>query len=363
MRHFLFVPGSLETATGGYEYDRRIVAGLRDQGLRIDVRELDGDFPCPSAAARADAARALAGTEDGAVVLFDGLAFGALPDEVSVERDRLRLIALVHHPLALETGLDLDAARALDRSERVALQAARLVVVTSRATAVTLGGLGVSAGHIAVVEPGVDRAPLAKGSTTGVTRFLSVGAVSPRKGYDVLVRALSRIADRPWQARIVGSTSRHRTSVEQLERLVADLGLSDRVTLAGEVTADALAAEYSAADVFVLPTYYEGFGMAVAQAIAYGLPCIATSTGAIPSLLRIANDAGGEGDGAAGVLVGAGDWQALSGLLARMIDDGTWRGRLRAGARAARHDLRGWADVAREMADVIDRVANDRILA
>src|SRR6202140_1354211 len=134
----VIVPGNLETVTGGYAYDRRIVAALRDRGWSVGVRELDDSFPRPTPAARDQAARVLAAIPDGSSVLIDGLALGAMPSEVEREAARLRLIALVHHPLAAETGVERDTAVALEASERRALAAASLVVVTSRATAAAL---------------------------------------------------------------------------------------------------------------------------------------------------------------------------------------------------------------------------------
>src|SRR5712671_5745364 len=115
------IPGDLETLTGGYGYDRRMLAGLRDLGWTVAVETLDASFPFPTASARAHAGRRLAQTPDGTTVLIDGLAFGALPAEAEGERTRLRLVGLVHHPLADETGLDARTAALLEASERRAL--------------------------------------------------------------------------------------------------------------------------------------------------------------------------------------------------------------------------------------------------
>src|SRR5260221_4805695 len=126
---FLVVPGRLETLTGGYGYDRRIVAGLTERGWSVAVRELDESFPFPTVHARQQTARVLASIPEGATALVDGLALGALPEEAEREAGRLRFVALVHHPLALETGIDSADAAALESSERRALAAVRRVIV------------------------------------------------------------------------------------------------------------------------------------------------------------------------------------------------------------------------------------------
>ena len=345
----LVVPGRLDTLTGGYGYDRRMVAGLIARGWPVAVRELDDSFPRPTARALADAARVLASIPDGALVLVDGLALGALPEEAVREAGRLRLVALVHHPLAGETGIDASLAVELETSERRALAAVRQVVVTSRATADALARYGVDRHRVAVVEPGTDRAPLARGSRNGPVQLLCVAALIPRKGHDMLFRALASISSRRWRLTCVGSLDRHPATAGQLRALLRAEGIDDRVELAGEVDAPTLARHYDAADVFVLPTLYEGYGMAVAEALACGLPVVSTNTGAIAELV---------GDDA-GIVVPPGDVNALALALAELLDDaaGGVRETLAQGARRARERLPTWDDAANKMADVLNRVA------
>src|SRR5689334_7066291 len=102
------IPGRIDTPTGGYIYDRRIIEGLRARGSTVEIRSLSSLFPFPDTAALAGAARELAAITDGAIAVIDGLAAGAMPDDVERESRRLRIVALVHHPLAKETGLKKD---------------------------------------------------------------------------------------------------------------------------------------------------------------------------------------------------------------------------------------------------------------
>jgi glycosyltransferase involved in cell wall biosynthesis len=341
------VPGSLDTPTGGYAYDRRIIDGLRRRGWRVDVPPMEGSFPFPTDAARRAAQDALAAVPDDRLVLVDGLAFGALPDEAALHARRLRLVALVHHPLGAETGLDPAAAAALEQSERRALAHARHVVVTSDATAQMLEAFAVTRNRVSVVNPGTDPAEEARGSGGSAVHLLCVATLIPRKGHALLIRALASLRDLPWVLRCVGSADRDETTAGELQRLIVQEQLADRMTLAGERSGDALAAEYHTTDVFVLPTLYEGYGMVVAEALARGLPVVATRTGAIASLV----------DEDSGLVVPPGDVHALAEALSQIIADSAVRARLTAGARRARRRLPTWEHAASQMAGVLERVA------
>jgi glycosyltransferase involved in cell wall biosynthesis len=346
----LVVPGSLDTPTGGYVYDRRIVEGLRTLGWHVEVVSLDAGFPSPGEAARAAAASALASIPRGVTVLVDGLAGGVIPRVMEREAPRLRLVSLVHHPLADETGISPEDRAAFAETERRSVATSRRVVVTSRATARRVSELfGVAPGRIAVVEPGVDRGPLSNGSGSATPELLCVATVSPRKGYGALVRALAMIRDRPWHLTIVGSLDRHRPTVELLHESLHAAGLDGRVTLAGEADAATISTYYQRSDLFVLATEYEGYGMVVAEALAHGVPVVSTPVGAIPDLV---------GD-EAGVLVPVGDARGLANTIAKVLDDADLRLRLRAGAARVRDRLDSWETASKRMADVLTRVATE----
>jgi glycosyltransferase involved in cell wall biosynthesis len=320
------IPGDLDTRTGGYAYDRRLIAGLRARGLLVHHLAWGAGFPTPTAADLADAARSLAAQPDGRMVIIDGLAYGAMPDLATAEGRRLRLVALIHHPLALETG----APPGLMAPERAALRHAATVIATSEATAETLRrDYGVAAGRLVVAPPGTDPAPPAarRGS-----HILSLGSVTPRKGHDVLVAALSRIAALPWRCTIAGSLDRAPATVAALRAQITAAGLAERITLAGEV-ADA-GALYAEADLFVLASRHEGFGMAYAEALMRGLPVIGTLAGAIPSVVPAA----------AGALVPPDDPAALAEAMARLLTDRAARDAASAAALRAAARLPRWED-------------------
>jgi glycosyltransferase involved in cell wall biosynthesis len=346
----LVVPGSLDGRTGGYAYDRAIAAGLRARGWSIDVRELDGSFPRPSPGALDRAAQAFDAIPARTIVLVDGLAFGAMPDIIVAHASRLSIVALVHLPLAADVGLEPGESARLEEAERRALEAAARIVVTGKGALPLLERYRLEPGRVAVVEPGTARAPLARGSSGLPLQLLAVATLNPGKGHEDLLTALASVPRRQWRLTCAGSLTRHPATVERVRAAIDRLALADRVVLAGELDGSALEACYDTADLFVLATRQETYGMAVAEALAHGLPVVSTMTGAIPAL-------GGE---AAGLLVAPGDTVALSDALSRVLCDDELRASLARGARQRRTMLRGWEEATAEMAAVLAEAPKGR---
>ena len=345
--HLAFaVPGDLATPTGGYGYDRRIIQELQRLGWHVDVANIGDSFPFPSIAQRATALAILSAVPAGCPMVLDGLAFGALP-EAGALRSRTPLIALVHQPLALHSGLDTTQADVFRESERVALAAAAHVVVTSEATArIVIADYDVPAQRVSVVRPGNDPVPPAPGSNDGVVRLLSIGSVVPDKGYDLLIAALVTLADMPWRLTIAGDRTRNPAAAAQLDADVEAYGLGDRVAVLGAVPPERIIELYLASDIFVLASRFEGYGMALAEAIGHGLPVVSTRAGAIPDTVPAE----------AGLLVPPDDTIALAQALRRLIGDPPERRRLATNARAAAAQLPTWQDSARLFAGAIETI-------
>ena len=336
------VPGDLATPTGGYAYDRRMISELRTLGWQIDVIDLGDGFPWPSQETRKEAQKRLLEISSGGAIVIDGLALGVMPEAASWLSVRHRLLALVHHPLALEAGLSVEQADALRDSERTALAAAQGLVVTSAATARILAAdYGVASKRITVASPGTDAAAMALGSKDGIVRLLSVGAVTPRKGFDVLIAALATLPDLPWRLTIAGDRTRDLTAVTQLDADIARYRMEDRVAVLGAVSPQRLEALYTESDAFVLASRFEGYGMAYAEAIAHGLPVIGTTGGSIPDTVPPE----------AGLLVPPGDISEFAQALRRVVGDRTLRQRLARGAQAAAPLLSTW----RQSAEIFAR--------
>ena len=343
---FVFaVPGDLDTPTGGYAYDKRMIAELRALGWRPQILNLGDDFPHPSALTRASAKAQLSDVPKGRAIVIDGLAFGVMPDEAEALSKTHPLIAMVHHPLALESGVSPENAAMLRERERRALSFTHAVIVNSRTTADALADYGVPAERITVARPGTDRVSILSRHRVGPAALLTVGSLVPRKGYDVLIEALATLVDLPWHLTIVGD-ARDPATAEQVHLGIEQHKLGPRTSLVGAVSASHLAELYPLSDLFVLPSRYEGFGMAYAEAIAHGLPVIGTTAGAIPETVP----------DTAGILVPPNDVPALAAALRRLIESPTERERLADGARIAAKHLPTWAESAKLFSDAIERV-------
>jgi glycosyltransferase involved in cell wall biosynthesis len=345
--HLAFaVPGDLATPTGGYGYDRRIIEELRRLGWQVDVANIGDGFPFPSIAQRATALAILSAVPAGCPMVLDGLAFGALP-EAGALRSRTPLIALVHQPLALDPGLDTTQSEVFRESERASLAAAAHVVVTSAATArIVIADYDVPPQCVSVVRPGNDPVPPAPGSKDAVVRLLSIGSVVPGKGYDLLIAALVTLADMPWRLTIAGDRTRNPAAAAQLDADIEAYGLGDRVAVLGAVLPERIDELYLASDIFVLASRFEGYGMALAEAIAHGLPVVSTTAGAIPDTVPAG----------AGLLVPPDNSTALAQALRLLIGDPSERQRLATNARGAAAQLPTWQDSARLFAGAIETI-------
>jgi glycosyltransferase involved in cell wall biosynthesis len=341
---YFAIPGDLNTLTGGYGYDRRLLEEFRQLGRSIEHISLSRRFPAVDDAVLHDTQRLLFALPDNSTVIIDGLAFGVM-DGIAVEQARrLRLIALCHHPLALEAGLDAASQARLHQSERRALQAACAVIVTSARTRdVLVRQFAVPASKITVAVPGTDRQPFAA-ADHDVPVLLSVATLTKRKAHDVLIAALAQLKSLRWQARFVGGAEFDPAWADHLQQLVKQHELQQRITFVGALRH--LQDEFQQADVFVLPSLFEGYGMAFAEALAAGLPVVAARAGAVPDVVPET----------AGILVQPGDVSSLVEALRHILTDRELRQRLQQGARAAALQLPTWTNTAQQVANLIDRV-------
>jgi len=341
------IPGDLATLTGGYGYARRILESLPSVGWSPHYVKLPSGFPHPSELELTATREMLSRVPPGSCLLVDGLAFGATPKDLIQSFD-LTYIALVHHPLADESGLSEAEIQKLKASEKAALSLAHAVVATSPHTANALcRNYGVEKQNLFVAQPGTDPAPRATPRNER-PKFLTVGTLTYRKGHDVLVAALSTLKDLAWHSLIVGSLDRDPVVAAHILSLINHHDLEDRFTLRGELKESDLGAEYATADIFVLPSRHEGYGMVFAESLARGLPIVACRTGAVVDTVPQN----------AGLLVPPNDPSALANALRLLISDHTLRQKMAEAAWVAGRTLPTWKDAAKHIAQALEHASS-----
>lgn len=350
--HFVVPDGIEDRArpSGGNAYDRHVSRGLGSLGWSVHVHEVPGGWPRPDSTSLAALARAVERVPDGSVVLLDGLVASTAPEVLVPQARRLRLVVLVHMPLGHRP--PADATSATRSRERRVLSAAAAVVTTSSWSRRRLLGLyQLPADRVRIAVPGVHTAELAPGTAIGGA-LLCVAAVTFDKGHDVLLDALQPISDLSWRCVCVGSLDRDRAFAEGVRRRTIEGGLVDRVQFVGTRTDTDLDRSYAAADVMVLASRAETYGMVVTEALARGIPVVAAAVGGLTEALGY-----GEDGTRPGLLFPPGDPQALGAALRAWLSDSELRGRLRLAARERRQSLPEWSTTASAVAGVLAAVS------
>lgn len=345
---FTFVfPGDSNTLTGGYTYGRRIIEACRTHGATVTVIDLPSGYPDPHTDVLAETDRIIADIPDNTMVVFDGLAYGALPLLAAEHAERLRLVALVHHPLADETGLSPHDQLRLFESERLSLSHTQAVIVSSPFTKARLQDFGIDAKRCMVVEPGIDDAPFNEVRKDADTvRMLYVASLTERKGHLDLFEALHSLRDLSWTLDLVGPDDLAPDYAAMVLQAAKPFGTA--VQYHGPLPESDLVDLYRKADLYVSPAKYEGYGMALATAVVYGLPIIAVDGGAVASTPA----------GHAARLVSADDTAGFALSLQRAITEPEKRTRLAAQSRAARAQLTDWTEAGRKFLDALDAVGS-----
>lgn len=342
----VLVPGDPAQLTGGYGYVREVVKSLQQLGQPVRLEGLAGRFPDVDQQARQSLEDALSALPNHATVIVDGLALGGCPEAAERHGPRLNLVALVHHPLADETGLTAQDQRHFFDTERRVLSAVRRVITTSKTTTAGLSRYHVPADRIVTVPPGVHRPDESPARSTGLPtglRILCLAHLSPRKAQHELVEALAQLPLSGWHCELAGSTERDRQYAAQVKQQIETLGLGEKIRLTGELSGKALAKSFQQANLFVLPSRYEGYGMVIDEALAHGLPVISSDGGA----LAVTADRPGC------LTYPAGDVATLAGLLEERIRIPEMLAHQGDAAQDSARRLRSWRQTAEEFRQAI----------
>ena len=299
---------------GAGSYNARIAQALGRAGHFVTRHAPDDDAP------------------GGGVVVIDGILLPAFEHRA----ERLTgAVALVHHPGAADPALSDRERERVRAIHRALLPAFRRVMTSSASAAERLAAeYGVDSARVSVVTPGVDDVPRATGSGEGC-HVVSLGTLTPRKGYDVVLQALARLTDLDWRLTIAGA-ARPAGYATTIGDMADALGIAGRVRLAGALEDDAMEAVWASADLFALATRWEAHGTAVAQALRRGVP-LAVTEGAANGV-AVPPDAG---------VVCAED--SLSRALRRLILNGGLRRQFADAAYAAGRILPTWDEQARAL--------------
>jgi glycosyltransferase involved in cell wall biosynthesis len=336
--------------SGGNTYDRHVCRELTELGWSVHEHAVTGFWTWPESAALATLAGVVDRIPDGAAVLFDGLIASKASEVLVPQANRLRLVVLVHMPLGAR-----PHEPAAQTQEGAILSAAVAIVTTSAwARRRLLELYRLPAGRLHVAKPGAEPADLAPGTESGGA-LLCVAAVTYDKGHDVLLEALARIGDLDWNCSCVGSLDRDPAFVQQLRRRSQDGALAPRLDFLGPLTGADLDRAYRAADLMVLASRAETYGMVVTEALAHGVPVLAADVGGLTEAL------GHGADGIRpGLLVSPADPAELAAGLRSWLGDAELRARLRRAARQRRESLSGWSTTASVIANVLTRCRDER---
>ncbi len=338
----LLTAGDLPGPSGGTVYHDRVA----EASPAVDLRTLPGAWPSPGRADH-DALRQCLGEGTGAV-LIDGIVACGAPEAVAEAVRRGRPVwVLLHLPLPAETGLSDPERRRLAGSERAALHAATGVICTSAwAREDLLARYGPLAVHVA--EPGADDGPTARGSQP--LRLLTVASLTPRKNHLTLLEALGRLGHRDWQAHWVGPEASSPQYRSRLRAALAASPAAHRIRVTGPLQGELLRHEWHAADLLVLPSLAETYGMVVTEALARGIPAlVGAGTGAEATL----RGAAGPGHGLPGYAVDPTDSTAVADALDRWLGDPVLRSHRRRLAMDSRADLQPWSRTTARILDIV----------
>jgi glycosyltransferase involved in cell wall biosynthesis len=350
--HLGFVTWDRDVPTGGNVYNQNLVAELRALGADVRLHTLPGQWPEGNASTHAQLARVL---QEAPTSLVDGIVACGAPDVITAAVGFGQVIIIVLHlPISDELGLEPSRRERYAALEARAIQAASGVLCTSRWSAAQLNRR-FGRRDVGVAVPGVGQAAVARGSQhIGPPRFLTLAALTPTKDQLTLVQALAQITNLSWTAALVGSDRAALNYAARVRAEIAAAGLGERIAVPGMLDGNALAREWDAADLLILPSRIETYGLVIGEALARGIPAVVPAdTGAVEALHQGATSPSDATP--PGAAVPPGDPASLAVLLRSWLTDPRLRHAWRQAALSRRDTLRGWRQTAESVLAYLER--------
>ena len=278
--HFL-IPGDIETLTGGYVYNKIIIEGLRKLDYKVSIYQLPVDFPFPSDKTLEECNQILTKIPFREPILIDSLAFGPLNKIIAENFGRNPIIPIIHLPLSYNPKYSEETKKHLKEQERNAFEYSPSIIAVSEFTKQLIVEYGINPEKIRVITPGVFKVPRKINYPHLPKKLLCVGSYLPAKGQLLLVQVLAEIKDKDWTLTMHGIQYFDPEYVQLIENFIVNSNLGERIFMKKQVSGNELIEVYLQADLFILPSLFENFSMALSGALTHGLPVITTNAGGI----------------------------------------------------------------------------------
>jgi glycosyltransferase involved in cell wall biosynthesis len=354
------VPANVLHNSGGNVYNAKLAHGLRGLGVKVEMLAVDGSWPDSTAKERRRVGSLMGAWEPQAevspcrVTIVDGLAACGVPDEIEYAASAgQRVFVLLHMP-------SLSHA---DGEKRALRAAAGVICTSSWAAEAVKERYGITSSRVAL--PGTDPAPVAAGSDP--PHIVAVAALLPNKDQLLTVAALAGLQDLAWTASLVGADDADPGYGELVRTAVTSQGMEQRVRLTGQLEGQELETEWHRADLSLLVSRAETFGLVVTESLAHGIPVIVREgTGAVEALGLAAEPnvlPGNTADALPGTAIelpgpDSGHPAVLATTIRRWLSESQLRSSWREAALAARNRLPGWDSTARNVVEYLEGPAD-----
>jgi len=338
---YLLTSGNIHELTGGYLYNQRLAAGLSQKGHTVKVISL-AETPSDQSVLENALRRQLRQTEPGSCVVIDSIVLGMMNRVIKEHGNRYYFVGLVHLPATLDLH-KTDKEMELAENELESMNALNQLVVTGNYIKQLLEQAGLDGSKISIIEPGVDNFPRKRDYAGLPFELLCISNFSWIKGQMLLADALSRLTNRNWTLRMYGNMSAGKEYVDSLKKLIASRNLGGRIQLHDTLNREDISSAFLKADLFVLPTQFESFGMVLTESLAHGIPVVTTTAGNLVHTVPAGM----------GILTEPGNVDELSFVLNRLFTDRNAYGSLCRSAALYYMMARSWEATVAEFEEIL----------